>query len=298
MENGLRKMHPAIPILVLVIGVACLSSGSILVRLADAPAITKSAYRLAISALIVIPYALRYHRRDYLTMSRRDLSLCAGSGFFLALHFATWIASLDYTTIASSVILVNTIPVWIAIFGVVTGLARLGRKMWISVALGFLGACIVGYGDVTFGGTALWGNFLATAGAWFAAAYIMCGKEVRKKLDLAPYIALSYGFAAVILWAVVLIGGYQITGFTNATWLALVGLAIVPQIIGHTSYNWALGYFSAGFIGILLLGEPLGSVILAYLLFDEAPTLIKIAGGALLMYAIVAAAREESAGNS
>jgi len=287
-------MSQAIPILVLTVGVICLSFGSIFVRLADAPALVKSAYRLGISSLIVVPYALIFHRREYLAMSRRDLGLCAASGFFLALHFVTWIASLDYTTIASSVILVNTIPVWIALFGVITGFARMSRRMWVSALLGFLGACIVGYGDISFGETALKGNLLAVAGAWLAAAYIMCGREVRKKLGLVPYIALCYGIAAVVLWSAVLVGGYKITGFSNVTWGAFIGLAVMSQILGHSSYNWALGYFSAGFVGIMLLGEPLGSVVLAYFLFNEVPTLVKIVGGALLLYAIVIAAREES----
>ena len=295
MGNDLRKMHPVVPILVLAAGVVCISFGSIFVRLADAPALVKSAYRLGISALIVVPYALIYHRREYLLMSRRDFALCAASGFFLALHFAAWIASLDYTSIAASVMLVNTIPVWIALFGIVTGIARMSRKMWLSVLLGFSGACIVGYGDISFGETALKGNFLAVTGAWLAAAYILCGREVRKKLGLVPYIALCYGIAAVVLWSALLIGGFKITGFSNVTWGAFFGLALMSQILGHSSYNWALGYFSAGFVGIMLLGEPLGSVILAYFLFGEAPTLIKIAGGALLLYAIVVAAKEERA---
>ena len=295
MGNDLRKIHPAVPILVLTIGVTCLSFGSIFVRFADAPALVKSAYRLGISSLIIVPYALIFHRREYLAMSRRDFGLCAASGFFLALHFATWIASLDYTTIASSVILVNTIPVWIALFGVMTGAARMSRKMWASVSLGFLGACIVGYGDISFGATALKGNILAVAGAWLAGAYILCGREVRKKLGLVPYIALCYGIAAVVLWSAIIAGGYKITGFSNVTWGAFIGLAVMSQILGHSSYNWALGYFSAEFVGIMLLGEPLGSVVLAYFLFDEAPTPVKIVGGALLLYAIVIAAKEESA---
>jgi len=291
-------MHPAVPILVLAVGLISLSFSSIFVRLADAPALTKSAYRLGISALILVPYALMYYRREYLAMSRRDVGLCVASGFFLAFHFAAWISSLDYTTIAASVILVNTIPLWIALFGVVTGYARMSRKMWASVCLGFLGACVVGYGDISFGETAFKGNALAVLGAWLAAAYILCGREVRKNLGLVPYIALCYGIGAVVLWCVVIAGGFQITGFSNTTWGAIFGLALMSQILGHSSYNWALGYFSAGFVGILLLGEPLGSVVLAYFLFDEAPALIKIAGGALLMYAIVVAAREESAGSS
>jgi len=289
-------MSLVIQVLVLTVGVTCISFGSIFARYADAPAIVKSAYRLGISALIVVPYATLFHRREYLAMSRREFGLCAVSGFFLALHFATWIASLDYTSIASSVILVNTIPIWIALFGVITGAARMSRKMWFSVLVSFLGACIVGYKDVSFGETALKGNVLAIAGSWSCAAYILCGREVRKKLSLVPYIALCYGVAAVLLWSAVFAGGYSITGYSNVTWGAFIGSAVMSQILGHSSYNWALGCFSAGFVGIMLLGEPLVSVILAYFLFNEAPTTLKIVGGALLLYSIVIAAKEESVG--
>jgi len=289
-------MSPVLPILVLTIGVTCISFGSVFARFADSPALVKSAYRLGISALIVVPYALVFHRHEYFAMSRRDLSLCAVSGFFLALHFATWIASLDYTTVASSVILVNTIPIWIALFGVMTSAARMSRRMWASVLLSFLGACIVGYGDISFGRAALKGNVLAVAGSWSAAAYILCGRAVRKKLGLVPYIALCYGVAAFVLWSAVIVGGYNITGFSNVTWGAFIGAAVMSQILGHSSYNWALGYFSAGFVGIMLLGEPLGSAILAYFLFNEALTPVKIAGSSLLLYSIVIAAKEERAG--
>jgi len=135
MESNLRRMSPAIPILVLSVGVMCISFGSIFVRYADAPALVKSAYRVGISSIVVVPYALIFHRNEYRAMSRRDFGLCAASGFFLALHFATWIASLDYTTIASSVVLVNTIPIWIALFGVATGFARMSRRIGLGFPL-------------------------------------------------------------------------------------------------------------------------------------------------------------------
>jgi drug/metabolite transporter (DMT)-like permease len=167
--------------------------------------------------------------------------------------------------------------------------------MWVSVLLSVTGAAIVGYGDLAFEGDALKGDLLAIAGAVSAALYIMCGKEVRKKLGLVPYIALCYGSAAVFLWGAVLVAGYPLAGFSNITWGAFIGSAVMSQIFGHSSYNWALGYFSAGFVGIMLLGEPVGSAILAYFLFKEVPTPVKFAGFALLLAAIVMAAREESA---
>jgi drug/metabolite transporter (DMT)-like permease len=222
------------------------------------------------------------------------LALCVASGLFLALHFATWIASLDYTSIASSVILVDTIPIWVALFNLALGAGSVSRRMWASVLLSVAGAAAVGYGDIAFEGDALKGDALAIAGAVSAAIYIMCGKAVRKKLGLVPYIALCYGSAAVFLWGAVLIGGYRLTGFSGVTWGAFIGSAVMSQILGHSSYNWALGYFSAGFVGIMLLGEPIGSAILAYFLFGEVPTPVKFAGFALLLTAIVMAAKEES----
>ena len=301
MGNDSRKMSPAVPIIVLTVGVISISFGAVFARYAEAPPLVTSAYRVGFASLIAVPYALIFHRHEYRALSRRDFGLCAASGIFLALHFATWIASLDYTTVASSVVLVNTIPIWIALFGVITGSARMSRRMWTSVLLSFLGACIVGYGDVSLDLEAIKGNALAVAGAVFAAAYILCGREARRKLGLAAYVALCYGAAAIFLWAAVILsgavveGGYPIAGFSNATWAAFVGAALVSQILGHSSYNWALGYFSAGFVGIMLLGEPLGGTILAYFLFNEVPTPMKLAGGALLLYAIVTAAREERA---
>jgi drug/metabolite transporter (DMT)-like permease len=274
-------------------GVICISFGAIFARYADSPALVKSAYRVGIAAVIVVPFALIFYRREYLKLSRREIFLNVLSGAFLAAHFATWITSLDYTSVASSVMLVDTIPVWVAVFNLAFGVTRPNRTMWMCVILSVVGAAIVGYGDISFDKRALWGDALAVAGAAAAAADIVCGKEVRGKLGLVPYIALCYGTAAVILWAAVLVMGYPLSGFSAVTWGAFAGSALMSQILGHSSYNWALGYFSSGFVGIMLLGEPIGSAILAYALFGEIPTPVKFVGFALLMTAIVMAARGE-----
>jgi len=290
---GQKFRSNLVPVLVLAAGVMCISSGSIFVRLADAPSLVKSAYRIGISALFFVPLALAFSRDELKRMTKRDFSLSAVAGFFLAIHFATWITSLDYTTVASSVILVNTIPIWIAVGNAVLGIMRPSRVMCFCVSLSVLGAGIVGYGDIAFDTRALFGDMLAILGAIAAAIYIMCGKEVRGKFGLITYVALCYGSAAVFVWIAVLVMGYPIIGYSPITWGAMAALAVMPQIIGHTSYNWALGYFSAGFIGIMLLGEPIGSSVLAYFLFGEVPTPVKFVGFALLMIAIALAARDE-----
>ncbi|MDR1471198.1 MAG: DMT family transporter [Synergistaceae bacterium] len=293
MGDKIGATNRLIPILVLAVGVMCISTGSIFARLADAPALVKSAYRVGIASLVFIPAALAYHRDEFRRLTRRDVCVTMLSGMFLSLHFAAWISSLDYTTVASSVILCNTIPIWIAVVNIALGRGRPGRTMWISILLSVTGACIVGYGDMSFDRNALFGDALALVGAIGGAVYIMCGAESRKKLSLTAYAALCYGFSAVVLFCAVLLAGCPLTGYAPSTWGAFAGLALMSQVLGHSSYNWALGYFSAGFIAIMLLGEPLGSSILAFLLFREMPTAMKLAGCAILMASIVLAARSE-----
>jgi drug/metabolite transporter (DMT)-like permease len=293
MSEARLKPNPALPPIVLAIGVACISFGAIFARYADSPPLVKCAYRVGISAAIAVPFALIFHRREYRGLSRREICLNVLSGLFLALHFAAWITSLDYTSVASSVILVDTIPIWTAIFNLVFGIAKPSRTMWFCVFLSVAGAAIVGYGDISFDRRALFGDALAVAGGAAAAAYIICGREARRKLGLVPYIGLCYGTAALALWAAVIVMGYPVTGFSAVTWGAFAGSALMSQLFGHSSYNWALGYFSSGFVGIMLLGEPIGSAILAYILFDEIPTPVKFAGFALLLTAIVTAAGDE-----
>ncbi len=278
---------------VLAFGVMGVSSGAIFARYADAHALVKSAYRVGIASLFLVPVALLFYRHEYRNLTRRDVATTILSGFFLAVHFGTWISSLDYTTVASSVILVNTIPIWVVLINMLLGRGAPGGAMWLSVAMSVVGAGIIGYGDMAFSGEALYGDALAVAGAISAAAYILCGKEVRKKISVTPYIALCYGSAAVFMWLVVLALRLDITGFTPQTWGAFLGMAVVSQIVGHSSYNWALGHFSAGFVAIMLLGEPIGSAILALVLFKELPAPTALLGIALLMGAIVTAARND-----
>jgi len=277
----------------LIIGIIGVSTGSIFARLADAPALVTAAYRMGLAALILIPFAVWKARDELRSLSLHDIKLALLSGFFLALHFAAWISSLDYTAIANSVVLVNTIPLWVGLFTPLISKDRIRGSTITSIIVSVLGAAIIGFGDFATGGKALWGDLLAIIGAVCAAVYLLCGRKLRRKLSLLSYVAICYGSAAVILWLVVLFLGLPITGYSTQTVASFWAMALISQIIGHSSYNWSLKWFSTSLVAVSLLGEPIGSTLLAYTIFGEGLTWIKFIGGLFILSAIYIAASGE-----
>lgn len=284
------------PVMALAVGIAAISTGAIFARAADAPSLVIAAYRVGLATLILAPFAAWKCPGEIAGLSRADWKSVLGAGFFLAVHFATWIASLDYTSVASSVILVETIPLWVGVLTpFVTG-ERPGKATLAGIGLSFAGGILIGAGDFATGGRALLGDLLALAGGFSGALYIMLGRNVRPRLSLLAYITTCYGTAGALLWTLVIASGTPFTGFSAPTWWAFLGMAIVPQILGHSSYNWALRWFSSTTVAVCLLGEPIGSTILAWIFFGETLTPWKAAGGALILAGIVLAARSEKAG--
>jgi len=281
------------PYVVLIIGIIGVSTGSIFARLADAPALVTAAYRMGLAALILIPFAVWKARDELRSLSLHDIKLALLSGFFLALHFAAWISSLDYTAIANSVVLVNTIPLWVGLFTPLISKDRIRGSTITSIIVSVLGAAIIGFGDFATGGKALWGDLLAIIGAVCAAVYLLCGRKLRRKLSLLSYVAICYGSAAVILWLVVLFLGLPITGYSTQTVASFWAMALISQIIGHSSYNWSLKWFSTSLVAVSLLGEPIGSTLLAYTIFGEGLTWIKLIGGLFILAAIYIATSGE-----
>ncbi|MGD9085218.1 MAG: DMT family transporter [Desulfobacterales bacterium] len=288
---------PFNPYLALIVGTMAVSTGAIFARLADAPALVIAAYRVGLATLILAPIAWYKARDEIKSLSKRDLKLAVTSGFFLALHFATWISSLDYTSVANSVVLVNTNPLWVGLLTPLIARERVKRAAVYSICISVIGGAIIGYGDFATGGKALLGDGLALAGSVCAAIYLLLGRSLRRKLSLVAYIFICYGSAAIILWTIVLSLRLPITGFSPGTVAAFWGMALVAQIIGHSTYNWALRWLSAGLIAVSLLGEPIGSTILAYLIFDEGLTVYKVVGGVIILSAIYLAASTESRAN-
>jgi len=198
-----------------------------------------------------------------------------------------------FTSIASSVVIVQTIPVWTAILSPFISGDRVSRQTWVGIILSFVGVVIISAGDFALGGKALLGDMLALFGAWFATLYFLTGRVVRVKVSLPVYTFICYGAAALVLLAVVIVAGLPLNGFSTGTWMAFVGMALVSQIMGHSSYNWALRYLSASLVAVALLGEPIGATILAWILFGETLTMAKLAGGVLILAGIVIAVRGE-----
>jgi len=279
----------------LIIGIFTVSTGAIFARLADAPPLATAAYRLTIASLILAPFAFIHRRHEIACLERKDLIYTFAAGAFLAVHFGTWISSLSYTSVASSVVLVNTIPIWVGLAAFLTG-EKLSKLTWAALAISVIGGFLVGYGDFSIDPRALWGDFLALIGGIAVSGYVIFGRKVRQKLSLLAYISLCYGTAAILLLAANFLTGGGMS-FSAHTWLMFLCIAIVPQLLGHSCYNWALGYFSAEFIAVALLGEPIGSSVLAYFMFDELPAPIMFLGFAFLMSAIVIAAMGEQKDN-
>jgi len=281
------------PIVVLIIGIIGVSTGSIFARLADAPALVTAAYRVGLASLILIPLAAWKARDELGNLAFHDIRLAIVSGFFLALHFASWISSLDYTAIANSVVLVNTIPLWVGLLAPMIAKDRLTRATVISIIVSVIGGVIIGFGDFARGGQALFGDFLAVIGAICAAIYLLLGRNLRRRLSLLSYVAICYGSAALFLWLAVMALQLPVSGYSTQTVAAFWAMALVSQIIGHSSYNWALKWFSSGFVAVALLGEPIGATIMAYIIFNEGLTWTKFIGGMVILSAIYIAATGE-----
>ncbi len=279
--NNAQRPPTVPPIAGLTFGILAVSTAAIFVRYAQvyAPSLVISAYRLSIASLLLAPMALIRYRSELRSLSGRELLLALFSGFFLALHFATWITSLEYTTVASSVVLVTTTPLWVALLSPFTIKEPLTRPILIGMGTALIGGIIVGLSDSCnwsgarlvcpafadiLKGQAFFGDLLAVAGSVMAAAYLLIGRRLRGKMSLIPYIFVVYGMAAVAL-VVFTIGARQsFSGYPRLAYLWFVLLAIIPQLLGHSTFNWALRYATAAFVSISLLGEPVGSTILAY----------------------------------
>jgi drug/metabolite transporter (DMT)-like permease len=298
------------PFFMLLAGILAVSTGSIFVRFAqtEAPSLVIAAYRLSLATLILCPFALNTRKTDLFTLGRKQILLAFLSGIFLAIHFATWITSLEYTDVASSVVLVTTTPLWVAILSPVLIKERPTKTAWIGLALAMIGGIIIGLSgscsldeghlvcpqavELVQGKTFL-GNILALTGGWMAAAYVIIGRSLRKRMSLVSYIFTVYGMAAVVLVILMFTSGNSPLGYLPATYLWFLLLALVPQLLGHTSFNYALGHLSAAFVSIALLGEPIGATILAYLLLGEIPTSFKIFGAILILTGILVASFNE-----
>ena len=282
----------------LAIGIVAVSFASVLIRLAQAAGmgtLSIAAWRLVLASLILVPYAWLTRREEMRGLSRRELGLLGASGFFLGLHFASWIGSLAYTSVASSVVLVSMGPVFVGLGSWLFLRERPGFSLALGILLAAVGSIVISWGDLGQGKDQLLGDLLALLGAVMVAGYLMIGRRVRGQMSLATYVAVVYGGAMLTLLAIVLIGRQPMLGFPPVAYLWVLGLALGPQIVGHSTLNWALRYLSATFVSLVTLAEPIASGLLAYLILGEAVTASTFIGGVLVLVGIYIASRAELA---
>jgi drug/metabolite transporter (DMT)-like permease len=274
------------PWLTISLAVVFVSFGAVLARLAAAPALAVSFYRVGLASLVLLPLAARPAAAAFPRLAPRHRLLLVASGAFLALHFATWIASLSFTTIASSVLLVNTSP----LFAIGLSRAFLRERapgvVLVALPVALVGAALIALGDYRGDPGSLRGNLLALAGAATVAAHQVIGRGLRDALALRAYVFAAWATAAAVLAALAAATGVPLAGFPAGTWLAFLALALVPTIGGHGLVNKALRSLPAPTVGLFLLGEPLGASVLAFLVFGEAPGPSTLVGGAFVLAAL------------
>lgn len=291
------------------IGVLAASTAAIFILFAQhagAPSLVIAAYRLTIASLILAPLALTRYRSEIASLKRPQWILVLLSGAFLAVHFATWITSLQYTSVASSVVLVSTTPLWVALLSPLVLRERLSGAAMLGMLLALIGGAVVALSDACawqaghvdcptlrtfFSGQAVLGDILALFGAWMASGYMLVGRRVRSSLELVPYIFVVYSMAAVVLIAILFGAREKPFGYSPNVLFWCVLLALIPQLVGHSTYNWALKYLPASFVAVTMLGEPIGSTILAFLIFQQSPGWFKILGGVLILAGIYLVSR-------
>ncbi len=277
------------PLAGLAVAVVAVSTSAILVRWSTAPSLVKAFYRVAFTVALILPFA-RGYGDDLRALSRRDLASALFAGVALAAHFAVWFESLEWTTVAASVTLVQTQPMFVAAGAWLVLDERLTGRMVGGMTVAVAGVAVMSLGGLLGAGLAgdapLYGNALAVVGAVMAAGYVLAGRAIRQRVALVPYVLVVYSACAVVLLALVAANGHAFTGYPASEWLLFLGMAVGPGLVGHTVINWSLKYLESSVVSVSLLGEPLGSTLLALAAFHEVPGVETVVGGAVVLAGI------------
>lgn len=281
----------------LLVGVVAVSFSAIFIRLAEAPAVTVAFYRTGIAALMLLPF-VAWRRKELRSLSRRQLGVTLLAGAMLAIHFAAWITSVSYTTIAASVVLVTTQPIFVAGLSWVLFRDRIRGWTLVGILLALAGAAVVSSGDFISPSRprALLGDLLALVGAVTAAGYLVAGRRLRQEVSLPTYAGLVYAVCALFLLPMALLSGARLTGFPAETWGLFVLMAAVPQMLGHTVFNFLLKDVDATVVAITVMGEPVGATLLGLAIFGELPPVNALLGGVLILAGIYVAITAQGSG--
>ncbi len=265
------------------IAVVAVSFSAILIRWSDAHPFVIAAYRMGITSLILLPLVLARYLPEIRKIERNELLFMMAIGMILALHFGSWIASLNETSVASSVILVTSHPLFVAIVSHYIFREKLQIIGYLGIIIAFVGIIILTVGDFGLGGSNLMGDVLALIGSIAAGIYILGGRRARKSTSLIPYVFIIYSTCTICLLAACFAVSAPLYPLSIREYELFILMAIIPTILGHTFYNYALKFVKAQLVSVSLLGEPIGSSILAYILLSEPAPRFTILGGALIL---------------
>jgi drug/metabolite transporter (DMT)-like permease len=271
------------PYLALAIGVISVSTSAILVKFSTSPAGVIAFYRLFLSVLLLLPLFLTRYVSELRLITKKDWIYSMIAGIFLALHFILWFESLNYTSVASSTVLVTLQPIFAFIGGYFFFKEKISFVTIISGVIAIIGSAIISWGDFRISGTALFGDLLALIACALVTVYLMFGQNVRKRLSLITYTFIVYSFSSITLFFYVLIRNESFIPNQSSDWIYFFLLALVPTLLGHSLFNWAIKWISTSTISMAILFEPVGAIILAYYLLDEVMIWSQIIGGIIVI---------------
>jgi drug/metabolite transporter (DMT)-like permease len=271
------------PYLALLIGVISVSTSAILVKFSDSPSGVIAFYRLFISVLFILPLFLTKYVGELRLITKRDWIYSAIAGVFLALHFILWFESLNFTSVASSTVLVTLQPIFAFIGTYIFFNEKISLTTLLSGGIAIVGSVIISWGDFQISGSALFGDLLALIACALVTVYLMFGQNVRKRLSLITYTFIVYFFSSITLFIYVLIRNEPLIPKQSSDWIYFLLLALVPTLLGHSLFNWSLKWLSTSTISMAILFEPVGAIILAYYLLDEGLILTQVIGGIIVI---------------
>ena len=299
-RSFLDRIESVPPLAGLAIAVLAVSTSAILIRWSTAPSIVAAFYRVLFTTLLLAPVAIWRERESFRELAWRDLAGAALAGIALAIHFAAWFESLAWTSVAASVTLVQAQPLFVAGAAPLLLDERVGPRTVAGIVVAVVGIAVMSAADLlgagVLGPNPSYGNALALLGAFAMAGYVLAGRSIRQRLPLLPYVIVVYTVAAVTLLVVLGAQGAPLAGYPPREWLLFLGMAVGPGVFGHTVVNWALAHLESSVVSASLLGEPVGSTLLALVLLGEIPGVATVLGGVVVLTGIVLTARARKDG--
>jgi Permeases of the drug/metabolite transporter (DMT) superfamily len=273
--------------IIVILGVVGTSLSAVFVKLADAPSMVLVLYRVGFAAVILFPYLLIKHRRELKSIPKRNFLLSAVSGMFLGFHFTAYFQSLRYTSIASSVVLVDTEVFFIALMTFLFLKEKLGKKCWIGILVTFAGSVTVAFADAGGGSNILLGDVIALTGAICMSFYTMLGASCRKRMSTTVYTFFVYAFAALTVLLILCVRGVKLFGYGKINLVSGLGMALFCTLLGHSLFSWGLKYEKPAYVSAVKMLEPVFATVFGILIFSQIPSVYVIAGGSMIIAGII-----------